>query len=93
MKPDETDDRVSTSVEDIQRELNAFPTWSDAAVRDAVQRVVEATPDELLEDLEEHYDDRLVVCADCAANPAFQRALEAFGGTLVGTCGHVSRDA
>lgn len=69
--------------------------WSDPAVRDAVARTVEATPDDLLEQLEEHYDEDdypLVVCARCAANPDFQAALEAFGGTLVGSCGHADEE-
>lgn len=49
---DPTDDVTA-----IQRELDAHPTWSDAGVRDTVARVVAATPDDLLEDLEERYDD------------------------------------
>ncbi len=33
--------------------------------------------------------DDLIVCANCAADPDYQRAVEAFGGALVGNCGHV----
>lgn len=35
-----------------------------------------------------HFKAPLEVCDACAANPAFQRAREAFEGTLVGHCEH-----
>lgn len=35
-----------------------------------------------------HFKAPLEVCDACAANPAFQRAREAFGGALVGHCDH-----
>lgn len=35
-----------------------------------------------------HFKAPLEVCDACAADPAFQRAREAFGGALVGHCGH-----
>lgn len=41
-----------------------------------------------LEDPLGHFKAPLEVCDTCAADPAFQRAREAFGGALVGHCDH-----